>query len=160
MLKRLDGIQKTIETRAEHHNEDLTGIVRVPPILTPVMPLVRALSPLLLQFGKHVESRFGFFYDDRCTGCGICEKICLARRIKLVDQRPTWQNEVVCYGCFACLNFCPEQSVQIHSTWYLRSYTRENGRYHHPAITPGISPHRKWAYPHEDQTVVYGFGIC
>ncbi len=135
MLKRLDGIKQTIETRAEHRDENLAGIVEIPPVLKPIMPLVRALRPLLLQFGKHVESRFGFYYDDRCTGCGICEKVCLANRIKMVDERPVWPNEVQCYGCFACLNFCPEQSVQIRSSWYLKSYTPKNGRYHHPEVT-------------------------
>jgi Pyruvate/2-oxoacid:ferredoxin oxidoreductase delta subunit len=53
----------------------------------------------------------------------------------MVSEKPVWQKEVDCYGCFACLNFCPEQSVQIKSTWYLKSHTNENGRYHHPEIT-------------------------
>jgi Pyruvate/2-oxoacid:ferredoxin oxidoreductase delta subunit len=52
----------------------------------------------------------------------------------MVDQRPTWQEQVKCHGCFACFNFCPEQSVQIKSKWYLKSYTDQNGRYHHPQI--------------------------
>jgi MinD superfamily P-loop ATPase len=90
---------------------------------------------VLLQFGKHAESSFGFYFDAKCTGCGMCERVCLAQRIKMVSERPVWQKEVKCYGCFACLNFCPEQSIQIKSTWYLKSHTNENGRYHHPAIT-------------------------
>jgi formate hydrogenlyase subunit 6/NADH:ubiquinone oxidoreductase subunit I len=46
-----------------------------------------------------------------------------------------WQKEVKCFGCFACLNYCPEQSIQVASTWYLKSRTTENGRYHHPQVT-------------------------
>jgi Fe-S-cluster-containing hydrogenase component 2 len=61
--------------------------------------------------------------------------ICLAKKIKMVDERPTWQKDVICYGCFACINFCPEQAIQIKSTWYLKSHTDENGRYHHPELS-------------------------
>jgi flavodoxin len=31
-------------------------------------------------------------------------------------------------------SFCPKQSIQIKSKWYLRSYTEQNGRYHPPEI--------------------------
>jgi Pyruvate/2-oxoacid:ferredoxin oxidoreductase delta subunit len=53
----------------------------------------------------------------------------------MIDGQPLWQEEVPCLGCFACLNYCPEESIQVESKWYLRSHTTTNGRYHHPAIT-------------------------
>jgi ferredoxin len=135
MLKRLDSIYKIIVTQEINRTEDLRGDATLPPSLVPFMPIIRILRPVLLQFGKFVESSFSFYFDAKCTGCGMCEKVCLAQRIKMVAERPVWQKEVKCYGCFACLNFCPEQSVQIKSTWYLKSHTNENGRYHHPEIT-------------------------
>jgi len=48
------------------------------------------------------------------------------------DKRPVWQKDVFCYMCFACLNFCPKQAVQIDSIPGVKSFTRENGRYPHP----------------------------
>jgi NAD-dependent dihydropyrimidine dehydrogenase PreA subunit len=135
MLKRLNVISQTILAREENRSEDLRGIVPIPRSLAPFMPLIDALQPLLLRFGKRAESTFGFYYDDRCTGCRVCEGVCPAQRVKMVAERPVWRKEVKCYGCFACLNYCPLQSVQIKSTWYLKSYTRVNGRYHHPEIT-------------------------
>ena len=82
-----------------------------------------------------VETSFDFYYDEKCTGCGICERVCLAGKVQMVDDRPVWQEAISCHGCFACLNFCPEESIQVKSSWYLKSYTEQNGRYHHPEIT-------------------------
>lgn len=135
MLKRLDSIHKIIANQEISRIEDLHGTATLAPYLVPFSPIIDAMLPALLQFGKHVESSFVFYFDAKCTGCGMCESVCLAQRIKMVSEKPVWQKEVDCYGCFACLNFCPEQSVQIKSTWYLKSHTNENGRYHHPEIT-------------------------
>jgi MinD superfamily P-loop ATPase len=99
------------------------------------MPLLRAITPLLVPLGKLVETSFDFYYDETCTGCGVCENVCLAEKVQMVDGRPVWQEAVKCHGCFACLNFCPEESIQIKSKWYPKSYTDQNGRYHHPEIT-------------------------
>jgi Pyruvate/2-oxoacid:ferredoxin oxidoreductase delta subunit len=42
--------------------------------------------------------------------------------------------------CFACLNYCPEKSVQINDIPGVKSYTKENGRYSHPyAVVKDIS---------------------
>jgi ferredoxin len=136
MLKRLDSIYKIIVAHEINRTENLRGSATLPPSLEPFAPILDFLGPALLSFGKYAESNFGFYFDDKCTGCGICERVCPASRVKMVAQKPAWQKEVTCHGCFACLNFCPEQSVQIASTWYgLKSYTSENGRYHHPQIT-------------------------
>jgi len=134
MLARLDAIQRIIVGQQVSREED-TGDGTPPPFLVPFMPLIRAVSPLLVPLGKLVETSFDFYYDEKCTGCGVCGKVCLAEKVQLVDGRPVWQEAVKCHGCFACLNFCPEESIQVKSKWYLRSYTDQNGRYHHPAIT-------------------------
>jgi ferredoxin len=70
--------------------------------------------------------------DLKCTGCGICEKVCPSSKIKIVDATPIWQCKVDCYFCYACLNFCPNQAIQIHSQIYMKSFTTEKGRYPHP----------------------------
>jgi NAD-dependent dihydropyrimidine dehydrogenase PreA subunit/flavodoxin len=133
MLARLDAIQRTIVNRKVSREEDL-GEVEPAFFLKPFVPLLDAASPLLIRLGRRVESSFDFYYDQECTGCGVCERVCLAGKVQMVDGRPLWQEAVKCHGCFACLSFCPEESIQVRSKWYLKSYTEQNGRYHHPAI--------------------------
>jgi ferredoxin/flavodoxin len=133
MLIRLDAIQRTIVDREVSREED-RGHVAPPPFLVPFVPLLDALAPHLIRLGRRVESSFEFYCDETCTGCGVCERVCLAARVQMVDDRPVWSDSVRCYGCFACLSFCPKESIQVRSKWYLKSYTEQNGRYHHPAI--------------------------
>jgi ferredoxin len=145
MLKRLDSIQETITSQAPHREEDCSSTAPAPAFLRPYIPIIKLLEPHLIPLGKLVESRFGFYADTKCNGCGLCERVCLAQKIRLVEGKPVWQKEAECFGCLACLNFCPETSVQIASTWYLRSWTPQNGRYHHPQITAkDIAEQKTW----------------
>jgi MinD superfamily P-loop ATPase len=102
--------------------------------LVPFVPLIEAITPLLLPLGKMAESSFDFYCDEKCTGCGLCARVCLADKVQMANGRPVWQEAVKCHGCFACLNFCPEESIQVESKWYLKSHTEQNGRYHHPQV--------------------------
>ncbi|GAH26880.1 unnamed protein product [marine sediment metagenome] len=63
------------------------------------------------MFWADVSHTNNYFYaDSKCTGCGICEKVCLSQKIKMINKKPVWQKNVKCYLCYACLNYCPEQS--------------------------------------------------
>jgi ferredoxin len=68
-----------------------------------------------------------FFADEKCTGCGICEKICPAQNISLIAEKPVWQHR--CEQCFACLQWCPEEAIQYGKG------TIKRKRYRHPEIT-------------------------
>ncbi len=68
-----------------------------------------------------------FYADDNCNSCGICEKTCPVSNIILVEGIPQWQHK--CQLCLACINFCPEKSIQFDKK------TLKTGRYHHPEIT-------------------------
>ncbi|MCX6653642.1 MAG: EFR1 family ferrodoxin [Candidatus Bathyarchaeota archaeon] len=132
---RLDSIQRIVAGKERNRDEDLSAVMPPPSILVPFLPVINLLIPILLPIGKMVESRFDFYHDDRCNGCGLCETVCLAGKVRMVDGRPVWSKDVKCYGCLGCFNFCPVESIQIKSKWYLKSYTEKNGRYHHPSIT-------------------------
>jgi ferredoxin/flavodoxin len=67
-----------------------------------------------------------FHVDDTCTGCGVCEKVCPVKNIVLREGIPQWQHK--CQQCLACINFCPEKSIQFEEK------TLKTGRYHHPEI--------------------------
>jgi len=82
-----------------------------------------------------------------CSGCTTCEKVCPVGNITMENKRPVWHDD--CEMCFACVNFCPRQSVRMG---------RNSGRdrhYHHPDIMvrdmmeqhgrkPDLSAFKKW----------------
>lgn len=69
-----------------------------------------------------------FWTDDKCNGCGLCSKICPASNISMVDGKPSWHHH--CEQCMACLQWCPEKSIQF------RKSSLKRKRYHHPDIKP------------------------
>lgn len=69
---------------------------------------------------------WGFKYDDKCNGCGICSKIFPVRNIKMFDDKPAWQHH--CEQCFACLQWCQKEAIQFSSR------TSNGKRYHHPDV--------------------------
>lgn len=67
-----------------------------------------------------------FRVNEKCTGCGMCERNCPEKVIKLKDGRPEWVKDK-CVKCTACINRCPVQAIQ-----YGRSEKRN--RYVHPEL--------------------------
>jgi ferredoxin len=91
----------------------------------------RFLEYFISRLSDHPKTEIPFYADATCTGCGICEQVCLSRKIKMLYDNPVWQKDVQCYFCFACYNACPQQAI-LH-----QHYTDKNGRYIHPRITAG-----------------------
>ncbi len=93
----------------------------------------RVLFPVV-TFLYHKTRYFGlekaFYFDSKCSGCGLCERICLAEKIKMNNNRPEWVKGIDCTFCFACIHYCPEQAIQFNNT-----KTPARGRYHHPDIS-------------------------
>ena len=79
-----------------------------------------------LSFAQVPKMDKSFWPDEKCTGCGICEKICPAGNIILTEKKPAWQHR--CEQCFACLQWCPEEAIQYGKN------TAAKKRYHHPEI--------------------------
>jgi len=73
------------------------------------------------------ESDKSFYAENNCSSCGICEDICPVNNIILEDGVPQWQHK--CQQCLACINFCPEKSIQFGTQ------TLKTQRYHNPVIT-------------------------
>ncbi len=93
--------------------------------------ILERMVPFAVHYFAPREKNY-FYSNSKCTGCGICEKVCPSGRITMVEERPFWQPNVDCYFCYACLNFCPSEAIQIYSKYYMKSYTEEKGRYPHP----------------------------
>ncbi len=131
---RLNFIQKIIQNKETSKEKDSEGIT------FPYNRFINFILEQIILLGmKYLVEFTGlndyFYADKKCIGCGTCEKVCLSKKIKMINKKPVWQNDVKCHFCYACLNFCPKQSVQIKSKWYMKSYTQENGRYPHPFAT-------------------------
>ncbi len=67
-----------------------------------------------------------YYTDEKCNGCGICQKICPVDNIKLVNDKPEWQHK--CQQCLCCLHYCPQKAIQFGE------YTPGRERYNHPHI--------------------------
>ena len=80
-----------------------------------------------VSYAKVPRMDKSFRADEKCTGCGICAKICPTGNISLRNDRPSWQHR--CEQCFACLQWCPAQAIQ-----YGRN-TAAKKRYTHPEIS-------------------------
>jgi len=74
-----------------------------------------ALAPLLTAFAaplyKNGRKTDPFYATDRCTNCGLCERICPDNIIALPDGKPVW-NAPYCTHCLACLHRCPVEAIQ------------------------------------------------
>jgi ferredoxin len=51
-----------------------------------------------------------FHVTDKCTSCGLCEKVCPVGNIKLVNDLPVWSDK--CEQCMACLQLCPVEAIE------------------------------------------------
>jgi ferredoxin len=69
---------------------------------------------------------YGFYSNEKCIGCGTCEKVCPVDNIKMIDKNPSWQHK--CEQCFACLQWCPQSAIQFGNN------TENINRYHHPDV--------------------------
>lgn len=76
---------------------------------------------------SYPSSDRAFEVNSHCTRCGLCEKICPVKNIR-VDEKQGVQFLHHCEQCLACLHWCPPSAINIGSK------TVSKGRYHHPRI--------------------------
>lgn len=119
---KLNSIHKIILNKEKSCENDTEYVTPMP-----AFSILSVFLPFLNRF-YNVE----FYADSKCIRCGTCEKVCLSRKVKMVNEKPVWQKDVQCFFCHACLNYCPQHAVQIKSTRILKSFTDENDRYSHP----------------------------
>jgi len=67
-----------------------------------------------------------FWVDEKCNHCEICQKVCPAGNITIVDGKPVWHQR--CEQCYACLQWCPQEAIQYGKK------TPQYERYRHPEV--------------------------
>lgn len=112
--KRLDSINLIISKRQKNVFDLIPG--KFPDFKSGI------INPLFNRFGR--STRY-FYATDKCTRCGICEKICPLHTIK-VDEKPVWGKS--CTQCLACIHRCPVKAIQYGKK------TAGKGRYVHPDL--------------------------
>ena len=123
--KKCDEISTVVTNRETYHPKDREYSFRYGRLIERF--IIRLID------GQSNKAIPDYFYTDaNCTGCGLCEGICLSDRISMEEGKPCWDDNIVCYMCYACLNFCPVSAVQIRSKWYMKSHTPTEKRYEHP----------------------------
>lgn len=130
---RLEFIKKTIVNKEKYREKDTDYVTF--PFIKPVTLLLERLVLLGIRYAEYDGAKDYFYSDSGCKNCGTCEKVCQSGKIKMVDGKPLWQKDIKCYLCYTCLNYCPSQSIQIKSQWFMKSHTRTKGRYPHPFAT-------------------------
>jgi flavin-dependent dehydrogenase/NAD-dependent dihydropyrimidine dehydrogenase PreA subunit len=50
---------------------------------------------------------------QRCTGCGVCVRVCPQKILALVGDTMQVQDPDRCMGCFGCEDECPESAVRV-----------------------------------------------
>ncbi len=74
---------------------------------------------------KKKKSQKEFHATDKCTGCGVCEKVCKFDNISIVDNMPKWNNN--CEHCVACIQWCPHSAIEYGKKTASRTrYTNPN----------------------------------
>ncbi len=49
--------------------------------------------------------------NDKCIGCGICEKLCPMKNISIKEQKAVSSDS--CTMCYRCINKCPGQAITL-----------------------------------------------
>jgi len=81
------------------------------------LPFDLALAPIALLY--FIIGRFAlaktFVATNLCTECGLCEKQCPVKAIKMIRNRPYWTFS--CESCMRCMNNCPERAIETSQSF-------------------------------------------
>lgn len=52
---------------------------------------------------------------EKCTGCGMCLRVCPHEVFDLKDKRALIKDRDACMECGACMQNCPEGALQVNA---------------------------------------------
>lgn len=123
--KKLEVITEYVHTQKEGCVETTNVLVHyiLSGLIFKVLP---SLTSLLWHAMWNGWESLGFISNEKCNGCGTCARICPVNNVAMVENKPSWSDH--CAMCFACLQWCPKESIQAGSV------TVNMKRYHHPDV--------------------------
>lgn len=76
--------------------------------------IVQDLLIAPIAFAYYFIGRFiiakTYYTSSKCNDCGLCLKMCPAKAIKQINQRPFWTMK--CESCMRCMSNCPQKSIE------------------------------------------------
>lgn len=130
--------QKERFSEAEHKIKNIADIVKRketrPVEKGPLWQNVLFSGIYKLSFDKIPVMDSKFYADEKCNSCNICERICPALNIEMLNEKPRWRHH--CEQCLACIQWCPMEAIQYGKR------TVKFKRYHHPEVKSGDFIHR------------------
>jgi len=58
------------------------------------------------------------FDKEKCTGCGMCAKVCSVQRIELNGNGPIIpKGKPECIHCARCMDSCPTEAINFDADW-------------------------------------------
>ena len=78
-----------------------------------VLAFLAGLLGQRLYFGHMTKEYSGKLKidNDKCIGCGKCEKICPMKNISINEGKAVANNR--CTMCYRCINNCPKQAITL-----------------------------------------------
>ena len=72
---------------------------------------------------SQVEWGMVAFDHEKCSGCGLCVKICPSNTLEMTDKKAGMKQPVECMMCSDCVAICPQEAIVA-----IRNF-RYTGRY-------------------------------
>lgn len=135
MLVKVADFSQRILQHKPYSPQDTDVDFPIPPLMKWVFSTLVSRSANYRLHEYFYQDKIRFYANASCGGCGTCEKVCISQRIEMVDQKPVWKKGMKCYACFACINYCPNQAIQVEKNFLVDSRTEENPRYRHPSVS-------------------------
>jgi len=117
--ERLDKAEKEIDMILKHISNKDAGTYNKMAGLFP--RLVTSVAYPIYKYGRRTKR---FQVNDKCISCGLCERICPRKVIKLKNAKPVWETPQ-CEICLGCLHRCPTAAINYGKS-------ARNGRYVNP----------------------------
>jgi Indolepyruvate ferredoxin oxidoreductase, alpha and beta subunits len=118
-LERLDNksIQIAKEVSCQKNKVEKTKYIwsKIPKMISP-KEIVRDTKPWDRDFSA----------DEKCTGCGICYRVCPVQNITMANNKPKFQHN--CQRCMACMQYCPNNAMRVGGK------VLNKPKYFHPAF--------------------------